>query len=85
MGKAARVILCCIAVSGCTSNPAIPTVVRVPVPVSCIKEAPVLPETRAEAEILALDEFAATITVWAERLALKAYSARAAAVIDACR
>ena len=71
--------------SGCVSNPTIPTVVRVPVPVACVKDAPVAPETRHEAEILAMDDYAATLTTWTERLLLKAYATKAEAVIAGCR
>jgi len=71
--------------AGCTVGPTIPTVTKVPVPVSCVKDAPALPETRSEAEILAMDEYASTLVTWTERLLLKSYAARAEAVILGCR
>ena len=80
-------LLCCAALlAGCTTAPTVPEVVRVPVPISCIQgEPPAKPETASEAEILAMDEFAATISVWTERLMLKSYALRAEAVILGCR
>jgi len=73
------------ALAGCATGPTVPAVVKVPVPVSCVKAAPVAPETRHEAEILAMDDYAATLTTWTERLLLKAYAAKAEAVIAACK
>jgi len=55
------------------------------VSVSCVKEAPEKPQTQDEVAIFAMDEYAATITVWTERLTLKAYAEKAEAVIQACR
>ena len=82
-----RLILCCTAVlAGCATGPQVPAVVKVPVPISCIQgEPPAKPETASEAEILAMDEFAATISVWTERLMLKSYAVRAEAIILGCR
>ena len=66
--------------SGCATLDA-----KVAIPVSCIKDAPAMPQTASEAEILAMDEFRATITIWSERLELRAYAAKASAVIEACK
>lgn len=72
----------CAALSGCASDPK----AVLPVAVSCIRgEPPAVPQTATEGEILAMSEYAATLTVWTERLMLKAYSAKAEAVIQACR
>ena len=82
-----RLILCCGALlAGCATGPQVPAVVKVPVPISCIQgEPPAKPETLSEAEILVMDEYAATLTVWTERLMLKSYALRAEAVILGCR
>ena len=82
-----RLILCCTAVlAGCATGPQVPAVVKVPVPVSCIQgEPPAKPDTLSEAEILVMDDYAATLTVWTERLLLKSYAVRAEAVILGCR
>lgn len=58
---------------------------NIPIPVSCVKDAPAKPATTDEAALKAMDDYAATITVWTERLTLKAYSEKAEAVITACR
>jgi hypothetical protein len=50
-----------------------------------VKDAPEKPTTVAEAEILRMDDYAATLTAWTERLALKSYAEKAEAVIAACR
>ena len=77
-----RPILCCAAIlAGCATQPT----ATVPVAVSCVKEAPAMPQTATEAEILAMSEYAATLTVWTERLLLKAYSLKAEAVISGCK
>lgn len=70
--------------AGCSSNPAIPEVTKVPVVVSCVKNAPAKPATASEREILAMDDYAGTLTVWTERLLLKAYAEKTEAVIMAC-
>lgn len=67
--------------SGCATSPA----AKIPVGVSCVKEAPAHPETKDEEAIRAMDDYAATITVWAERLTLKAYAEKADAIIQACK
>ena len=74
-------ILCCAAIlAGCETTGA-----KIPVAVSCVKEAPAKPETQPEAAILAMPDYAATLTVWTERLLLKAYSEKAEAVINGCQ
>jgi len=78
-------LLAAAILSGCASNPAVPTVTKVPVPVSCVKEAPEKPVTVSEAEILAMSEYAATLTTWTERLLLKSYAERAEAALEACK
>lgn len=81
-----RTILSCLLLAGCVTDPAIPTVTQVPVPVSCIKgEPPAKPAVISEGEILAMTDYAATLTTWTERLILKSYAEKASAIIDACR
>lgn len=70
--------------SGCSAT--LTEVVKVPVPVSCLSSPPPdKPVTLSETEILAMDEYRATITVYAERLALKSYAERSSALLEACR
>lgn len=79
-------ILCCAAISGCATFGSVPPAVSVPVAVSCLKEPPpAVPATTDEAALLAMDDYAATLTAWTERLLLKAYSAKADALLQACR
>lgn len=79
-------ILLILLLAGCATDPAIPKVTQIPVPVSCIKgEPPAKPATTDEKALLAMDDYAATLTTWTERLLLKAYAEKAEAVILACR
>lgn len=73
-------LLITMALVGCASLEA-----KIPVAVSCVKEAPAKPKTSSEAEIMAMSDYAATLTTWTERLLLKAYAEKADAVIEACR
>ena len=74
------ILLCTALLGGCATLDA-----KVAIPVSCIKDAPAVPQITDETALLAMDEFSATLTVWTERLLLKAYSAKASAVIEACK
>lgn len=86
MGRTAQVALCCLWLTGCATGPTVPSVVRVPVPVSCLKAPPPdLPQTHSEAEIFKMTEYEATVIVWIERLQLRAYSEKAEALLLACR
>jgi len=80
-------ILCCVAIlAGCAGQPQIPTVTKVPVPVPCLKEEPpAKPATTDEKAILAMTDYAATLTTWTERLLLKAYAEKADALLQACK
>lgn len=71
--------------AGCSTAPKLPERVLVPVPVACVKEAPAVPTTMDDAVILQMDDYAATMQVWIERLLLRSYTAKAEAVISACR
>ena len=55
------------------------------VSVSCVKEPLEKPQTTDEAVLRSMDDYAATLTTWTERLTLKAYAEKAGAVIQACR
>ncbi len=82
MGRYSQALICCIALAGCAQAPT----ANIPVGVSCIKgDPPAKPATTDEAALLALDDYAATLTTWTERLTLKAYAEKADAVIQACR
>ena len=76
------ILLSCTALNyGCATLDA-----SVPIPVSCLKsEPPPMPQTVSEAELLAMSDYAATLTAYTERLTLKAYAAKADALLQACR
>ena len=79
MGGHTKAIICCAAIlTGCATTPSA-------VSVSCVREAPEKPQTTDEADILKMDDYSATLTVWTERLLLKAYSEKAEAIITVCR
>lgn len=75
-----RAALLCLLLSGCVT-----TGTNIPVGVSCVKEAPEKPQTTAEADLLKMDDYSATMQTWLERLLLKSYAEKAEAVINACR
>lgn len=79
------ILLMCAALAGCASAPKVPERVLVPVPVACIKEAPDVPTTMDDAVILQMDDYAATMQVWIERLLLRSYALKAEALIAACK
>lgn len=77
-----RLILCFAALlAGCATSPT----ASIPIPVSCVKEAPTKPSTTDEKALLAMDDYAATLTTWTERLLLKAYSEKASALLEGCK
>lgn len=81
MGGHTKALICCAAIlAGCATDTA-----KVPVGISCVKEAPEKPATQPEAAILAMPDYAATLTTWTERLLLKSYAEKAEAVIAGCR
>ncbi len=82
-----RLLLCCAAMlAGCQTATKIPTETKIPVPVSCLKEAPpAKPATADESALLAMSDYAATLTAWTERLTLKAYAEKADALLQACK
>ena len=44
-----------------------------------------MPQTATEAELLAMSEYASTLTIWTERLELKAFALKAEALLTGCR
>ena len=86
MGGDTKAAVVALLLAGCATVPTVPAVVKVPVAVRCLPaDVPAKPETRPEAELLAMDDYAATLTAWTERLLLKAYSEKAEAIIAGCR
>ena len=77
--------LACLLLAGCATTATVPTETKIPVAVSCVKNAPQKPATTDEKALMAMDDYAATLTTWTERLLLKSYAEKAEAVIIACR
>ena len=71
--------------SACDTMPSIPQTVRVPVPVSCVKQAPERPQVTPTANLLAMDEYSATLTLFIERGELAVYAEKASAILESCR
>ena len=70
-----------IFLTGCATQEA-----KIAIPVSCLKsDPPAMPQTLSEAELLAMNDYAATLQTYTERLLLKAYSAKADALLQSCR
>ena len=70
--------------AGCASDPKLPEVVRVPVPVACIEALPEAPETARDAELLALDDYRLVLTLARDRAALAASYGELRALAEAC-
>ena len=82
-------VICCfilcgaaiVMLAGCATLDA-----KVAIPISCLKsDPPAMPQTATAAEILAMSDYAATLTVYTERLLLKAWGAKAEALLTGCR
>ena len=85
MGRIAQ-IAAILMLAGCTTAPKLPERVLVPTPVSCLSAPPPeVPALTDESALLAMDEYASTLTVWAERLELRAWAAKAEALLLGCR
>ena len=85
MGRIAQ-IAAILMLAGCSTAPKLPERVLVPVATSCLSAPPPeVPTLRSEAEILAMDDYAATLVTWAERLELRAWAEKAEALLLGCR
>lgn len=71
-------------VSGCAADPAVPRIIRVPVPVPCSATVPDQPTYADDAAILAMPEYTATLAVWIERRAAIDDAAKVRALLQGC-
>ena len=72
--------------AGCSTAPKLPERVLVPTPVSCLSAPPPeVPALTDESALLTMSEYEATIRTWLERLDLRAYAEKAAALLLACK
>jgi hypothetical protein len=74
--------LCCVA--GCAGSPAVPQVVRIPVPVPCLETLPDRPAVAGDADMLALDDYRLVLTLARDRASLKASYEELRAAAAAC-
>ena len=70
------------ALAGCTTAP--PATVDVPIPVSCVREAPRPPALVTDAELRAMNEYQLPLALWRDRLQRKGYEGELEAVLSAC-
>ncbi len=68
---------------GCPTT--VPKEVRIPVPVPCVREIPVGPETFEEPALLELDRYQFTIGLDADRRAWRAHARQLEAALIACK
>lgn len=81
-----RKLLICLMLAGCgTTGAPVPEKTLVPVIKTCVENPPVKPATTDEKALLAMDDYAATLTTWTERLLLKSYAEKADASLQACK
>lgn len=71
--------------SGCVHTQTAPEKVYIQVPVSCVKESPILPVIATDAELAKMDDWDLVISIATARIALRQYAKEAAAVISACQ
>jgi hypothetical protein len=78
----ALLILCTAALlAGCWETAPI---VRVPVPVSCVKQRPARPQLVTQAELRVMGDYQAVLALEQHRIRSEAYIGELDAVVDAC-
>ena len=81
-----RAAIACLAalLAGCSTTIPVPETVKVPVPVSCI-DAPIpKPRLVTDAELAAMDDYKATISLWIDRRDRQTYEGRLEAALAGC-
>jgi len=76
--------LAVLLLAGCAGIPDAPTVVKIPVSVSCITEIPPKPQLVTDAELLAMPDAAFVIALAADRIERGKWMAVASAVMAGC-
>lgn len=73
--------------SGCATDRIVPQEVRIPVPVSCLKEgdSPVRPSMMSDEQLDGLDDKRAVVALGQDRRIRQAYEARLEAALAACK
>ena len=83
--SALRAAALVIIVSGCETIPPPPQVVKVPVPVSCIKTLPERPDVHTDEALATFDDYKFTLAIFSDRRMLLDYTAELEAVLSACK
>jgi hypothetical protein len=73
-----------IALAGCDTIPTAPELLEVPVPVPCVERVPERPAFPADGLTGEEDIWTLATTLWADRLARRAYELRLETVVLAC-
>lgn len=71
-----------VSLAACGTAP--PAAVDVPIPVSCVSEAPRAPALVTDAELRAMNEYQLPLALWRDRLQRKGYERELEAVLIAC-
>lgn len=70
--------------AGCATDPPLPEVVKIPVPVPCLTALPQRPDFITSADLLALDDYRFPIALTADWLKRQQYQAELEALLLAC-
>jgi hypothetical protein len=82
--KNLMILLACFVSYGCTSAPTVPDTVQIPVRVPCIAQMPDKPKLHTDAEIKAMPDYEAILTLLADRVEDAIYRGQMEAVIAGC-
>lgn len=72
--------------AGCGTMLPVPREVKIPVPVPCVdaRDVPAKPPIATDADLLKLDDYQFTLTIWLDRRMLQQYSDLQAALLIGC-
>jgi len=79
-----RGLLIVLLLAGCSSQPKLPEIVRVPIPTPCIDQLPEEPDLAQDDALLAMDDYRAVLTMWRDRLSAKVAYDELRAIAQAC-
>ena len=79
-----RALLVALLLAGCSSQPRLPDVVKIPVPIACIDQLPAAPDLAQDDALLAMDDYRAVLTMWRDRLSAKVAYDELRAIAQAC-
>ena len=79
-----RGLLLALLLAGCSSQPKLPEVVKIPISTPCIDQMPAAPELAQDDALLAMDDYRAVLTMWRDRLSAKVAYDELRAIAQAC-